>query len=68
MINKIISWLEEQGYSHIEKAEETGSHIEFKGTDERGMFLEFKYEKKDGYMMDRNVGAKYYDITGRIPL
>jgi hypothetical protein len=68
MNEMVTKWLEEKGYLYIEHSEEesTEKQLIFYGEDSRGFFLEFKYDSRDGYVMDRNRGSKYWDITGKV--
>jgi hypothetical protein len=66
MADKIIKWLEENGYSFCYVTEETEKNIFFRGEDSRGLFLEFQFTKADGYLMDRAVGSKYWDILEKL--
>jgi hypothetical protein len=66
--DKIIQWLEQKGYSFVSYNEEesTSSRLLFRGEDERGFFLEFLYTPADGWLMDREVGSKYFDTLEKV--
>lgn len=68
MVDKVISYLEGLGYSFISfNAEEsTQRALRFRGEDSRGFFLEFQYTPADGYLMDRAVGSKYWDMLEKV--
>jgi hypothetical protein len=66
MTQYIIVWLEEKGYSNVFMTKETAHYIFFEGNDSRGLFLEFKYDKRDGYILDREIGSKYWDILDKV--
>jgi hypothetical protein len=70
MENKLISYLEGLGYSFVSfNAEEsTQKALRFKGEDSRGLFLEFQYSPSDGFLMDRAMGSKYWDILEKVNL
>jgi hypothetical protein len=70
MIEKVIKHLEGLGYLFIRYNEEESSSkaLRFFGEDERGFYLEFQYTPADGYLMDREVGSKYWDILEKVEL
>lgn len=70
MENKVISHLEGLGYSFVSfNAEEsTQKTLRFRGEDSKGFFLEFQYTPADGYLMDRAMGSKYWDILEKVKL
>jgi hypothetical protein len=70
MVEKVISHLEGLGYSFVSyNAEEsTEKRLRFKGEDSRGFYLEFMYHTEDGYLWDRAMGSKYWDIIEKTQL
>lgn len=68
MENKVISYLEGLGYSFVSfnAQESTQKALRFFGEDDRGFYLEFQYTPEDGYLMDRAVGSKYWDILEKV--
>jgi hypothetical protein len=70
MVKKMIAHLENAGYTYVSHNEEESSskRLLFRGTDERGFFLEFLFTPEDDYLMDRAVGSKYWDIVGKVEL
>jgi hypothetical protein len=70
MENKLVAHLEAEGYSFvsINAQESTGSLLRAFGECPKGFYLEFQYSPSDGFLMDRAVGSKYWDITGKVTL
>jgi hypothetical protein len=70
MENKLIAHLEAEGYTFvsINTQESTETVLRAFGEDSRGFYLEFQYTPSDGFLMDRAVGSKYWDITGKVAL
>lgn len=68
MIEKVIKLLERLGYSYVKyNAEESSeSCLRFFGEDQRGFYLEFQFTPSDGFLMDRAVGSKYWDLLEKV--
>jgi len=70
MVDKLISYLEELGYTFVtyNAEESTQELLRFFGEDSKGIFLEFQFYMSDGYLMDRPVGSKYWYVLHKTNL
>lgn len=68
MVEKLIKHLEGLGYTYVDYDAQRSSEwlLFLSGVDSLGRPIEFKYYVDDGYLMDKTLDSRFWDILEKV--